>query len=454
MKNKSYIFLICMIALLTPLFSQNTSFSIFNYNELPGWQKTTGNGWIQYSLIKGSSWVVVGIYESAAGTGSARGDFQADWDNLVVPHYTIQRQSAPREDFVNGWKRWQNSASVSKDGQNFTLNIYTYSGSDQRATIMTMVNDPLINPEAQRFLKGLTPVTISPTGNGSSLPPAHTIPVGKAGAFPVPARKPVTFSMNAEGWLVEATDEYISYSRPDIQVIQYFFRAPEDPNSNTPDEDLFWRKFLNQYFFTSEYQKYPNDIYAFFDRIEFASAYATSLTDNKRYFIAWLVSNKSLCSFLVICNSEAVYNQYFPHPDKIDEMERFNHFPLEKEDLTGVWIESGFQGMDVYNIQTGAYGGMAFATSAEEWTFTGNQFQFFASGASGMVGAMQTFTVRYSGSFTFSDYSLTTHAVATGTQPAKTSEYYAAVKAIKGGKLLWLQNKQYTAQISNLVRKP
>jgi len=67
-----------------------------------------------------------------------------------------------------------------------------------------------------------------------------------------------------------------------------------------------------------------------------------------------------------------------------------------------------------------------------------------------MVGAMNTFTTEEFGTFQFSGNDLTVQV----TRPApKTHEFWCGLVAGKGGLLLKLANKIYTAQINYLTKK-
>jgi hypothetical protein len=257
-------------------------------------------------------------------------------------------------------------------------------------------------------------------------------------------------SAENNGWRVEATKEYIQYSNPEIKVIQYFYVPPEDPNSNTDDEDLFWRKFLSSYFSMDKYDKFPNEPYAFLNRVESASGYARSNTDGQQYFLVWIVSLNMHCSFLAITGSEPVYKKYFSHPNDLIAMDKYNYFTASAEDIQGKWEESGFAGAHMYYSSTGNYAGMSVATSAEEWTFTGNKTRYFASGATGMVGSMNTFTVEELGTFMLSGNDLVVQV--NNPAPGKTHEFWCGFVAGRGGLLLKLQNKIYTAQVDFLKR--
>jgi hypothetical protein len=315
---------------------------------------------------------------------------------------------------------------------------------------MPGMNNP---PPVPENMQAFAPVP----GNESPVAPNPYKP-----PFPTPGEQTVKASIMMDvGWFVEATNDYIQYTKDDIKVIQYFYVAPEDPNSNSPDEDLFWRKYLNQYFSTASYNKYPNDPYDFLTRIEFASCNAVYQPNGHQYFIAWLVDlHNTACSYLAITSSEQVYNSYFPHPNDLGAMNRFNNFPVDIQQIQGKWGESNFSGAQMYEVNTGNYAGMSMASSASSYTFSGNSFSFLTKGATGMVGTAKAFQAEETGTFDINGYNLVTNIASRTDQMTNTTtpkqervEYSVAFKFAKNTKVLFMQNKQYTGMTYNLVRK-
>jgi hypothetical protein len=443
--------------------AQVDSYDIYTFTPDPIWKRSDHKDNIQFTLQQGNNWAIVALYKSTNTSGNPESDFQADWKDLTRS-YTITSEVAWEQNEVNGWKLVTGSATATAQGQTVNITMLTFSGPACRCTIMTTNNDFSNNlgSRIEAFMGGVAVINSSeakPVGNNQNQsqqqnnyqPPLMAPGISSPGqsGFPTPNEQPVTRTTISDGWLVEATNDYIQYSNSEIKVIQYFFVAPEDPNSNTDDEDLFWRKYLANYFSADKYNKFPNEPYAFMNRIESASGYAISKTDGRQYFLVWIVALGMKCSFLAFTNDESVYNKYFSHPNDLAALERYNYFTATPEDLQGTWTESGFAGAQMY-YSTGAYAGMSVASTSEEWTFSGNNTRYFANGATGTVGALNTFTVEESGTFQLSGNDLSVQV----TKPApKTHEFWCGFVAGKGGLLLKLANKKFTAQIDYLNRK-
>ncbi len=439
--------------------AQTEKYDIFTFTPQPGWQRTQNIDNLQLILQQGNVWCSVGLYSGTNTTGDANQDFQSDWNDLTRS-YTINTDVAREQNEVNGWQMILGTASGFGSGQQMNISLITFSGPVRRGTILLLNNDfnNQLESDIAAFMGSVAVINASeaqPISNNQYQAPmgnTYQPPMmsgGGSGSFPTPEEQIVTRSANADGWLVEATNNYIQYSNPEIKVIQYFYVAPEDPNSNTDDEDLFWRKFLANYFSVSQYNKFPNDPYEFLNKVESASGYAAYQPNGQQYYLVWIVNLNLKCSFLAITTHETVYQKYFSHPTDIVALEKYNYFPASTDDLQGQWEESNFAGAQMY-YNTGAYAGMSVASTAEEWTFSGNNTRYFASGATGTVGTMNTFTVEEFGTFQLSGNDLTVQV----SKPApKTHEFWCGFVAGKGGLLLKLANKKFTAQIDFLSRK-
>lgn len=440
-----------LVAVGTAAMAQTDSYDIFNFTPLPDWKRQDWDGHIYFTRKEGNTICVITFYTSARTKGDPQQNFWTDWNDVIGNYNNITSEVKTESQVINGWDMILGTATgYQKDakGVNLRYSLMSFSGPQSRGTMTVRTNDEtgVLESEIEQFLAGVTVYNASEISvNGSQ---TASLP-GVAG-FPTPNEQAVIRSINADGWLVEATNEYIQYSNPEIKVVQYYFLAPEDPNSNTDDEDLFWRKFLSGYFSADSYNKFPNEPYAFYNRVESASGYATFNANGQQYFLVWIVEAGLKCSFLAITSSEAVFQRYFRHPNELFNLEKLNYFTASEDDLQGSWVNSGFSGAMLYNTYSGMAAGMTYASVSEEYTFSGNTTRYFSSGATGTAVAMNTFTQEETGTFQLSGYDLVVQV----NKPApKTHEYWCGFVSGKGGLLLKLANKKFTSQIDYFSRK-
>ena len=403
-----------LVAVGTAAMAQTDSYDIFSFTPLPNWTRQDWDGHIYFTRKEGNTICIITFYSSARTKGDPQQNFWTDWNDVIGNYNNITSEVKTESQVINGWDMILGTATgYQKDarGVNLQYSLMSFSGPQSRGTMTVRTNDEtgVLESEIEQFLAGVTVYNASeisvdgsqaasspgvqqqsamdnqhPAGYNDKLPDTasgSSLP-GVAG-FPTPNEQPVIRSINAEGWLVEATNEYIQYSNSEIKVVQYFFLAPEDPNSNTDDEDLFWRKFLAGYFSADSYNKFPNEPYAFYNRVESASGYATLIANNQQYFLVWIVEAGLKCSFLAITNDESIYRKYFSHPNDLITLERYNYFTASEDDLQGSWVNNGFSGAMLYNTYSGMAAGMTYASVSEEYTFSGNTTRYFSSGATG-----------------------------------------------------------------------
>jgi hypothetical protein len=296
-------------------------------------------------------------------------------------------------------------------------------------------------------MQGLTPPPVNAAG--SFIPPAGNFeppvaPNPYHPPFPTPGEQPVEASVMMDvGWFVEATADYMQYTRNDIKVIQYFI-------TENPTKDQFWEEYLSRFFATDHYTAYEDNRITSFATIEFASCMATYRPSGQQYFIAWLVDWVNDAAYLSITASEPTYLQYFPDPKKLGEMLQFNNFQVTQQAIQGVWTNDDGTAAQMYNVNTGNYAGMAIAQASRKYTFSGNEYHFSAQGSTGTVGNNQVFQSEEKGTFQVNNYEMTVDIT---TPKPERVEYWVAFKYAKNMKTLWIQNKNASGLTFTLVRK-
>ena len=442
--------LVFIIVSLIPvmILAQSESYDIFNITSQPGWSRSEFKDNIQFTLQKDNAWAVVGFYRSTPTTGSVESDFQADWNDLVGKNYTISGEISASLNNAGGWQMITGAATGTMQGQTVAVILITFSGTTSRSTILMTSNDPdnKLGTDISAFMGEMSVKSASEaqTSEISQGQPPAMQPAISNGTFPTPGEQPVIEStMMQEGWFVEATADYVQYTRNDIKVIQYFI-------SENPTKDQFWDETLNRFFATDHYTAYEDNRITSFATIEFASCMATYRPTGQQYFIAWLIDWVNDAAFLAITATEPTYLQYFPDPKKLGEMLQFNNFQVSPQAIQGVWTNDDGAAAQMYNVNTGNYAGMAVAQASRKYTFSGNEYHFSAQGSTGMVGSEQVFQSEEKGTFQVNGYEMTVDIT---TPKPERVEYWVAFKYAKNMKTLWIQNKNASGLTFTLVRK-
>ena len=139
---------------------------------------------------------------------------------------------------------------------------------------------------------------------------------------------------------------------------------------------------------------------------------------------------------------EASFRQTFPQAnDKyvsdLSGMNRYNKFAVSASDITGSWQSGGSQMTQWYDAITGNYAGATFASSSATFHFyPGGNYSSIHNGATGAVGAMNTFQQEYKGNSTVSNWNI----ILSNMYQGKTNNFDAHFQAVQGGRLLYLNN--------------
>ncbi|MBX6379286.1 MAG: hypothetical protein IRZ01_01205 [Thermoflavifilum aggregans] len=471
--------------------AQTQSSNIFSYTLPAGFVKSRYDDKTEFYFKKNKKWVIIDLFDIRPSNGNAAEDARNDWNEIVAPNYVVKNDISTEFQEIDGWQLTAQSVTTSGILK-FNVSLITFSCSYGHASILLVNNDfqNILDGPITDFISSLKVVSpqealayIKPSNN-ANVPFANTQLPGSQSQtsinqnnndnnnasidnivsavfanpynppFPTPGEQPVKASIMMDvGWFVEATNDYIQYTKPDIKVIEYFLTETPYPN-----KDAYWQNYLSRYFAAENYFTL-NEGPSYFS-FEFAWANALYKPNGQKYFIAWLVDYNVPAAFLAICQSEAVFRSNFPDNKMLGEMQRYNNFPVDIQQIQGEWIESNFAGAHMYEVNTGNYAGMSFASAASSFTFSGNKFRFFVQGATGMVGTAKAFQEEETGTFNVNGYNLvinitsrTDHMAKITTPKNESVEYYVAFMFAKNTKVLFMQNKRYTGMTYHLIKK-
>jgi hypothetical protein len=465
--------------------------NIFSYATPAGFKKSRYDDKTEFYFKKNKKWVIIDLFDIRSSNGNAAEDARNDWNEIVAPNYVVKNNISTEFQEKEGWQLTAQSVTTSGILK-FNISLITFSCSNGHASVLLINNDfqNILDTAITDFIGSLKVVSpqealayIKPSNN-TNVPLANTQLPGSQSQtsinsnnnnnnntstnnvvspvsanpynppFPTPGEQPVKASIMMDvGWFVEATNDYIQYTKPDIKVIEYFLTETPYPN-----KDAYWQNYLSRDFAAETYFTL-NEGPSYFS-FEFAWANALYKPNGQKYFIAWLVDYKVPAAFLAICQSEAVFRNNFPDNKMLGEMQRYNNFPVDNQQIQGEWTDSNFGGAQMYEVNTGNYAGMSFASSASSFTFSGSKFRFFVQGATGMVGTAKAFQEEETGTFNVNGYNLVTnitsrtdHMTKITTPKNESVEYSVAFKFAKNAKVLFMQNKRYTGMTYNLIRK-
>jgi len=256
-----------------------------------------------------------------------------------------------------------------------------------------------------------------------------------------------TTSSFDDGWSSTIQPDWVLVQKGETKVYLFFvlsYRSENFSGTGLMDRDFYWDNHVAPIFKTTTK--------AYQDGGEFISSLqpkyvegwgADPQTGQKRFIGMFLTVSPNAARLTVACStSEAGFRQTFPRAaDRWDSdlvrMISYNKFAVGTNDLNGTWQSGGSQMTQWYNSVTGAYAGATFASSSATFSFSGNTYSSIHNGATGAVGAMNTFQQEYKGNATITNWNITM----TNRYQGKTQQFDAHFQAVRGGRLLYLNDR-------------
>jgi hypothetical protein len=149
----------------------------------------------------------------------------------------------------------------------------------------------------------------------------------------------------------------------------------------------------------------------------------------------------------IVCPSKADYDAQFPDMPSTERMTGYNRFALSAADVTGTWQNTSSSYAQYYNVYTGNNAGMGGVSMSDKFVFGNGTYEAEHKGASGMMGNQQFYQQKESGSYQVSFWELNIT-----NQEGKATAYNAYYQAIKNGKIMHMQNKQYSGMQYHLLK--
>jgi hypothetical protein len=248
-----------------------------------------------------------------------------------------------------------------------------------------------------------------------------------------------------EGWTSSIYDDYVLSTKGDIKVYLSYvekFNASDYSGTGKQIRFNYWDNYVSKYFITGE-KKFDNrGVLSDFSQ-DYMEGPATDKQTGEKRYIAMIIRiipyTGTLSIIIASAPGEQQLRTQFPKADgKFDNdllpMYGFNKFAVGKNDLIGKW-SSGGNGASVswYSATTGNQVGSTAAVTSDVFTFiNGSSYTSTHNGASGWVGAMNTFQQKYKGTYTVTDWTVT----ATNRWDGKTEKFDAWFEIVKGGRIL------------------
>jgi len=261
-----------------------------------------------------------------------------------------------------------------------------------------------------------------------------------------------------DGWVSSIQKDYVLVEKNNSTVYLNFYvpyNASQFSGTGIRDAEFFWDNYVTKLFRVETKQFKDGSNIAM--KPPYMEGNATDIRTGKSCFIGMylLIVPNAVSLVIGTAPDENSFRRIFPNANDpfgsdLAAMTRYNKFAIGQNDIFGTWQNGNTSTMQwAYETPSGyqGYAGMTVASTSGTFNFSGNgAYTSIHNGATGAVGNMSTFQQEYKGAYTVSNWNIT----ATNRYGGKTDSFDASFTAIRGGRVLKLNNG--AGQEYNLVK--
>lgn len=263
-----------------------------------------------------------------------------------------------------------------------------------------------------------------------------------------------------DGWTSTIQNDWVLVSKGDIKVYLWYalpYNASDFSGTGVVDRDYYWDNYVSKYYTIETKQYKDNGEVMTSQKPLYVEGWATDKQTGEKRFIGMRLDIAPNTAYITIgsAKDEAALWQQFPKanggawsPSDLSNMGGYNKFAIGENDLLGTWQNSSSSSMQWYYTAAsgnpGGYAGMTVAATSATFNFTTNgNYTSIHNGATGAVGALNTFQQNYKGKYIVANWSVT----ATNRWDGKTEQFNSWFKIIRGGRILCMDNGGMTYRL-------
>jgi hypothetical protein len=432
------------------------SFDLVNFSVPNDWKKETGNGYVSYMFVEKASGLFGKfiIYKSIPGASDINKDFEKEWNDLVAkPYKATQRPEIIEENQQNGW--------VTKAG----VSLFLFNNKETAVTLISGVHDSnklsmVLLANTDQYKEDFKLFRQSIQFKKPPLVQAKTDISPASGNAQPSINNGYTFTTSNfdDGWVSTINNDYVLVEKSNYSVYLNYsvpYNASQFSGTGLRDAEFYWDNYVTKLF--SVNSKQFNDGGSMALKPPYMEGYGTDKRTGRSCFIGMYLSivPNSVSVVIGTAPDETSFRQLFPKANDpfgsdLAGMSRYNKFAIAANDLAGKWQNGNTETAQWYYVSPAGYEGYAGMTlAATSATFIFDRNGTYASihnGATGAVGNMNTFQQEFKGNYTATNWMIT----ATNRYGGKTDKFDASFMAIRGGRILRLDNGE--GQVYSLVK--
>lgn len=414
------------------------------------WQKETGNGSVSHTIVNATNgqYAKLIVYKSISGTGDLNTDFEKEWTDLVAkPYQANQAPELTEANLPNNWKMKIGTSEFSFNGSQSAVILITAIHQKNKMSLVLLTNSDAYVADLEKIAGSLEFAKLS-----------EEEVVTESTLSAVSDNYTFTKSNFDDGWTSTIHSEYVLVEKNNHAVYLNFsvpYNASQFSGTGVRDAAYYWDTYVTRQFTVKT--KQFNDGSSMALKPPYMEGYATDKRTGKSCFIGmYLVINPNAVNVIIgTAPDEAAFRRLFPKANDpfgsdLAAMTSYNKFAVAAKDIAGKWQNGNTETAQWYYVSPAgyeSYAGMTLAATSASFQFNSNgTYTSIHNGATGAVGNMNTFQQEYKGSYTVSNWAIT----ATNRYGGKSDTFEASFMAVRGGRILQLNNGQ--GQKYSLVR--
>lgn len=387
--------------------------------------------------VTGTTYCAVTLLAALPSVGTVQQDFDAEWA-LLGGQLTLGAPTSQPAPAIRGWQAVVGAGTFSQGSSSGLAMLTTLTGGSQRFSVLLLTNKlEACTGDYGKLVASLVlpPVKAAAAGApaASMPPPAPTTPT---------AASPYRFTTTTfqEGWTSTQRPDWVEVTSGAFTVrLHYPIAFTDDTRRLDPTARVqhLWNQLIAPRYRATNLSIAPTELGVGVS--SFGEADVTEVGTNRAAHVALLTTSQNGSAYVieVVAPDVASLRKQFPTYDQIKAMAGFNKFQVDASDLRGTWENSSAAYGMYYSTADGSFAGMRGASVYDKFVFPGDgRYAWEAIGVvtGGGTGTAQVGTVK--GTFRVNAW----EATATDTD-GKVTQYLLQFEAIRGGRLLVLQNK-------------
>lgn len=435
------------------LLAQSEVFDLVTYTAPKGWAKELTDNQVVYSKTgkDKKSWCRIIIIRSVPSKGSVEEDFKNTWEVLATEQY--KATGLQENDIVeaDGWKLKAGAGKFTYNNADAMILLTTVSGYGVCINILSTTNSQDFADDIETFLGAID------IKKPSAPPPANN--AGDNNTSTSSAEFTFHTTNFDNGWTSSIKEDWVEVSKGDVTVYLWYalpYNASDYSGTGVQARLFYWENYVSRYF-TIETTKYDNMGFLSDISQDLVEGWATNKQTGQRKYMAMrlFISTNAASIIIVAAPDEQSLLKSFPnytkkYTDDIGPMSYYNRFAIGTNDITGTWIDGGTSAAYMYYTgATGTYGAMAVASTDSKFNFyKAGSYDCVEKSTMGHVGALSSYKAEYKGKCTVTNWGITL----TNRFQGKTDNYNAWFEVVRGGRVLCLQDQQYSGVRYHLVK--